>query len=118
MDREDYSIVFFPGATASPKKLRVSKRWFRIGGYLIGIVFFTVFSTLVYFSQKYHRLSSDEAELTELRRESKIRKIQAEKVAAQVKNIESEMARLGRFEKKLRVITALEDSPRNSEKSW
>ena len=118
MDREDYSIVFFPGATASPQRFRVSKRWFRIGGYLTGIILFTVFSTLVYFSQRYHRLATDEAELTELRRESKIRKIQAEKVAAQVKSIESEMARLGRFEKKLRVITALEDSPRNSEKGW
>ena len=118
MDKEDYSIVFFPGTTGSPRRFRVSKRWFRIGGYLAGIVIFTVVSTLVYFSQKYHRLGSDEAELTEFRRESKIRKIQAEKIATQVKSIESEMARLGRFEKKLRVITALEDSPQNSEKSW
>jgi len=63
-------------------------------------------------------LANDEAELTELRRESKIRKVQAEKIATQMKNLESEMARLGRFEKKLRVITALEDSPQNSEKNW
>jgi murein DD-endopeptidase MepM/ murein hydrolase activator NlpD len=77
-----------------------------------------VASTFVYFSQKYYYLANDEIELTELRRESKIRKIQAEKIATQVKNLESEMARLGRFEKKLRVITALEDSPQNSAKSW
>ncbi|SVD63325.1 uncharacterized protein METZ01_LOCUS416179, partial [marine metagenome] len=61
VDREDYSIVFFPGATASPQRFRVSKRWFRIGGYLAGIILFTVFSTLVYFSQRYHHLASDEA---------------------------------------------------------
>jgi len=77
-----------------------------------------VVSTFIYFSQKYYYLADDETELTELRRESKIRKIQAEKIATQMKNLESDMARLGRFEKKLRVITALEDSPQNSEKNW
>ena len=51
-------------------------------------------------------------------RESKIRKIQVEKFAQQVKNFETEMVRLERFEKKLRVITALENSPRSIEKNW
>ena len=69
-------------------------------------------------SQKYYYLANDEIELTELRRESKIRKVQAEKIAGQVKNLESDMARLGRFEKKLRVITSLGDSLQNSEKNW
>ena len=118
MDREDYSLVFFPGATASPKRFRVSRRWFRIYGYSALVILLGVASTFVYFSQKYYYLANDEIELTELRRESKIRKIQAEKIATQMKNLESEMARLGRFEKKLRVITALEDSPQNSAKSW
>ena len=115
---EDYSVVFFPGATASPKRFRISRRWFRIYGYSALAILLGVVSTFIYFSQKYYYLANDEAELTELRRESKIRKVQAEKIATQMKNLESEMARLGRFEKKLRVITALEDSPQNSEKNW
>ena len=115
---EDYSVVFFPGATASPKRFRISRRWFRIYGYSALVILLGVVSTFIYFSQKYYYLANDEAELTELRRESKIRKVQAEKIATQMKNLESEMARLGRFEKKLRVITALEDSPQNSEKNW
>ena len=118
MDKEDYSVIFFPGATASPKRFRISRRWFRIYGYSTLVILLGVASTFVYFSQKYYYFANDEIELTELRRESKIRKIQAEKIATQVKNLESEMARLGRFEKKLRVITALEDSPQNSAKSW
>ena len=60
----------------------------------------------------------DEAELTEHRRAAKVRKIQVEKFAQQVKNFESEMTRLERFEKKLRVITALEDSPQAVAKNW
>jgi len=118
VDKEDYSLVFFPGATASPKRFRISRRWFRIYGYSALVILLGVVSTFIYFSQKYYYLANDEAELTELRRESKIRKVQAEKIATQMKNLESEMARLGRFEKKLRVITALEDSPQNSEKNW
>lgn len=118
MDKEDYSVIFFPGTTASPKRFRISRRWFRIYGYSALVILLGVASTFVYFSQKYYYLANDDIELTELRRESKIRKIQAEKIATQVKNLESEMARLGRFEKKLRVITALENSPQNSAKNW
>jgi len=119
MDKgEDYSVVFFPGTTASPKRFRISRRWFRIYGYSALVILLGVVSTFIYFSQKYYYLADDEVELTELRRESKIRKVQAEKIARQVKNLESDMARLGRFEKKLRVITALEDSPQNSAKNW
>ena len=114
MDKEDYSIVFFPGSTASPKRFRISRHWFRVYGYSALIILLGVVSTFIYFSQKYYYLANDEAELTELRRESKIRKVQAEKIATQMKNLESDMARLGRFEKKLRVITALEGSPQNS----
>ena len=119
MDKqEDYSLVFFPGATASPKRFRISRRWFRIYVCSSLVILLGVVSSFVYFSQKYYYLADDEIELTELRRESKIRKVQAEKIATQVKNLESDMARLGRFEKKLRVITALEDSPQNSAKNW
>jgi murein DD-endopeptidase MepM/ murein hydrolase activator NlpD len=82
------------------------------------LVLFGVVSTLIYFSQKYYYLASDGVELNELRRESKIRKIQSERIAVQMKAIESDMARLGRFEEKLRVITALGDSPQSSVKNW
>ena len=63
-------------------------------------------------------LQENETELAKLRKESKIRKIQVEKFSHQVKNFETEMARLERFEKKLRVITALENSPKSIEKNW
>ena len=63
-------------------------------------------------------LRGNDAELAKLRKESKIRKIQVEKFSHQVKNFETEMARLERFEKKLRVITALENSPKAVEKNW
>jgi murein DD-endopeptidase MepM/ murein hydrolase activator NlpD len=63
-------------------------------------------------------LQGSENELVKLRRDSKIRKIQVAKFEQQVKNFETQMARLERFEKKLRVITALENSPKSVEKNW
>ena len=110
--QEDYTVVIFPGTTASPRRIRISRRWFRVG--LCSALIFLMGSvgSFTYLSQRYFHLASDEVELTELRRESKIRKIQVEKIAVQIKDFESDMTRLGRFEKKLRVITALEDSPR------
>lgn len=118
MNKDVYSIIVFPGATGSPKQIQIPKRWFRasIAGVLILLV--GIAGSSAYLSQRYFQLVGDEAELIELRRESKIRKIQVEKFAHQVKNFESEMTRMARFEKKLRVITALEDSPQAVAKNW
>ncbi|SVD09867.1 uncharacterized protein METZ01_LOCUS362721, partial [marine metagenome] len=116
--KEFYTIVFFPGATGSPKRIQIPKHWFRAGIYTALALIVGVTFSSAYLSQKYFQMAGDEVELTELRRASKIRKIQVEKFAQQVKNFESEMTRLERFEKKLRVITALEDSPQAVTKNW
>ena len=114
MQKEDYTVVVFSGAMASPKKFRLSKKFAKIGL----IVLITFLGTSLYFAQQYMTLQENETELAKLRKESKIRKIQVEKFSHQVKNFETEMAILERFEKKLRVITALENSPKSIEKNW
>ena len=114
MQKEDYTVVVFSGAMASPKKFRLPKKFAKIGL----IVLVTFLGTSLYFAQQYITLQENETELAKLREKSKIRKIQVEKFSHQVKNFETEMARLERFEKKLRVITALENSPKSIEKNW
>ena len=116
--KEFYTLVFFPGTTGSPKRIQISENWFRVGIYSALILFIGLTASSAFIFQRYFQLVDDEVELTELQRSSKIRKIQVEKFAQQVKNFESEMIRLERFEKKLRVITALEDSPRAASKNW
>ncbi|KMP11044.1 peptidase M23 [Candidatus Nitromaritima sp. SCGC AAA799-A02] len=118
MNKDVYTLVIFPGTTGSPKRINISKRWFRAGLLVVLIILVGLAGSSAYLTQRYFQLVGEEAELTELRRESKIRKIQVEKFAQQVKNFESEMSRLERFEKKLRVITALEDSPQSVAKNW
>ncbi len=118
MGKDDFTIVIFSGALGAPRKLRLPKRLVKLSVLVSFVVLVGVLGSSFYFTQQYLRLQGGETELVKLRRESKIRKIQVEKFAQQVKNFETEMARLERFEKKLRVITALENSPQSIEKNW
>lgn len=116
--KEFYTIVLFPGSIGSPKRIQIPTAWFKVSLYSVLVLIVGITVSSAYLSQRYFQLVGDEAELTELRRESKIRKIQVEKFAQQIKNFESEMTRLERFEKKLRVITVSEDSPQAIAKNW
>jgi murein DD-endopeptidase MepM/ murein hydrolase activator NlpD len=116
--KDEFTIVIFPGSLSTPKKIRLPKRFVKISVLVSFVVLIGVLGSSFYFTQQFLRLQGSETELVKLRRESKIRKIQVEKFAQQVKNFETEMSRLERFEKKLRVITALENSPKSIEKNW
>jgi len=116
--KDEVTIVIFPGSLSTPKKLRLPQRLVKFSILVSFVVLIGFLGSSFYFIQQYLKLQGSEAELVKLRRESKIRKIQVEKFTQQVKNFETEMVRLERFEKKLRVITALENSPRSIEKNW
>jgi murein DD-endopeptidase MepM/ murein hydrolase activator NlpD len=116
--KDFYTIVLFPGATGSPKRVQIPGNWFKAIAYSALVLIVSITVSSVFLSQRYFQLAADGVELTELRRASKIRKIQVEKFAQQIKNFESEMTRLERFEKKLRVITSLENSPQAVAKNW
>ena len=118
MGKDEVTIVIFPGSLSAPKKLRLPKRLVKFSILVSFVVLIGFLGSSFYFIQQYLKLQGSEAELVKLRHESKIRKIQVEKFTQQVKNFETEMVRLERFEKKLRVITALENSPRSIEKNW
>ena len=118
MGKDEFTIVFFSGSLSAPRKLHLPKRFVKFGILVSFVVLIGVLGSSFYFVQQYSKLQGSETELVKLRRDAKIRKIQVEKFAQQVKNFETEMVRLERFEKKLRVITALENSPRSIEKNW
>jgi murein DD-endopeptidase MepM/ murein hydrolase activator NlpD len=116
--KDEVTIVLFPGTSGAPRKLCMPKPFVKFGILVTSVVLIGFLGSTIYFTQKYSQLKISETELVKLRRDSKIRKIQVEKFAQQVKNFETEIARLERFEKKLRVITALENSPKSVEKNW
>ena len=118
MQKDHFTIVVFPGALGSPKKISLPKKLAKFIFITTGILFVTFLGSSVYFVQQYLKLQGNEIELAKLRKESKIIKIQVEKFSHNVKNFETKITRLERFEKKLRVITALENSPKSVEKNW
>ena len=56
-----------------------------------------------------------QVELSSLKRQEKIQKTQIDKFSKQVRSFETEMSRLESFEKKLRIITSFENSPKNNQ---
>lgn len=118
MKKEDITLMIFPGTSGSPKKISVSKRFVRLGIILSLVVIFGVTGSSIYFTKQYIQLVDERAEVSELRRESKIHKIQVDKLGQQVKEFSTEMSRLERFANKLRVITDIGESPAPVEKDW
>ena len=118
MQKDEFTVVIFPGAKGSPKKFHLSKKFAKFAFAITGVLILAFLGSSVYFTKQYLKLRGNEIELAKIQKESNIRKIQVEKFSDQVKNFETEMARLERFEKKLRVITALEKSPKSVEKNW
>ena len=118
MKKDELTVVVFPGSTSAPKKYQLSKIRIKLAlGSLLTLVLVLTGATF-FLSQQYLKYQESESELASLRRESKVQKIQIEKFVHQVRNFESEMARLERFEKKLRVITAQENTTEVAEKNW
>jgi len=118
VQKDEFTVVIFPGAKGSPKKFHLSKKFAKFAFAITGVLILAFLGSSVYFTKQYLKLRGNEIELAKIQKESNIRKIQVEKFSDQVKNFETEMARLERFEKKLRVITALEKSPKSVEKNW
>lgn len=118
MQKDVFTVVVFPGAAGSPKKIQLPKKWAKIALYSALVFTLTLVGTGVYFSNEYFNLLDDQKELAALRREGTIQKVQIERFGEKVRNFETEMSRLERFEKKLRIITALENSTNAGDKNW
>jgi len=110
--------MLFPSDTGTPKKIRLPKNLVKTALTISAVLFVSVAGSSVYFVKKYIQLTADQVETAELKRESKIHKIQVDKLGQQVKEFSTEMSRLERFANKLRVITDLGDSPAPVEKDW
>ncbi len=118
VEKEVYTIVVFPESTGAPKRFKVSKKLAK-WALCSALVFVLGFGgTFVYFTKEFFQYRQDKTELAELKRDGKIQKVQLEKFSQRVRTFENEMSRLENFEKKLRIITALEPSSTNPEEKF
>lgn len=118
MNSEEYTIVVFPGSASSPKKFSISDKIIRRGMITLLVLFVLFVGTTAYVVDDYFDLREDAVDVAQLKREAKIQKVKVDQFSQTLKNFESELARLERFENKLRVITSLEDSPKSVDKNF
>jgi len=116
--KNDLTLRLFPSDTGAPKKIRLPKKLVKTVLAVSVVILVSVVGSSVYFVKKYIQLTNEQVEFAELKRESKIHRIQVDKLGQQVKEFSTEMSRLERFSNKLRVITDLGDSPTPAEKDW
>ncbi|GJL79756.1 MAG: peptidase M24 [Nitrospinaceae bacterium] len=118
MKKDDITLMVFPGSSGSPKKFSLPSKLVRTGLIVLIVLLVGFTGSSIYFTKKYIQLVGEQEEVAELRRESKINKIQVDKLGQQVKEFSTEMSRLERFANKLRVITDIGESPAPAEKDW
>jgi len=115
VQKDTYTIVVFPGSTGSPKRIQLSKKSAKIA--LVSLLFFSLSfgGAGIFFINQYLNYQDGQVELSSLKRQEKIQKTQIDKFSKQVRSFETEMSRLESFEKKLRIITSFENSPKGNQ---
>ena len=115
MQKDAYTIVVFPGSTGSPKRIQLSKKSAKVALISLLVLCVTFGGAGIYFINQYLNYMDGQVELASLKRQEKIQKTQIDKFSKQVRSFETEMSRLESFEKKLRIITSFENSPKNNQ---
>lgn len=115
MQKDAYTIVVFPGSTATPKRIQLSKKSAQVALISLLVLSLCFGGASIYFINQYFNYQDDQVALASLKRQEKIQKTQIDKFSKQVRSFETEMARLESFEKKLRIITSFENSPKGNQ---
>ena len=99
-----YTIIFIPDVAGQFRRFSVPKTFVK-GAAAVGMICCVVFG---YFAYTVLQKSSDLGELNSLRAVSTSQKLEIQQFNQKLRQIETQIARLEQFDKKLRVITALE----------
>ena len=101
-----YTIIFVPDVTGQFLRYSIPKALVQGAGGLAGVLAIA----LVYFIYVYHVQKQDLAELASLRQNKAALTTEVQRLSNQAKDIANQLARVEQFDKKLRVITAMEGS--------
>lgn len=118
MPKKHYTVVVFPGTLDQPKKFKISKFFFKF--FISSIVLSSILlvGTSAFFANRYSIINKEAKEVRKLRSETISQKLHIQKFVKQVKEFEKQMARLEKFDRKLRVITAIDGAVEATPKKW
>jgi murein DD-endopeptidase MepM/ murein hydrolase activator NlpD len=104
LDKRFLTFIVLPSDSSKSKKIKVSRNFFRAGGVVFG-VFLLICAYVVV---DYGSMKLEVRDHHELRKENTSQKIELQTLSSRVNEVESRMAKLKIFDKKLRILANIE----------
>jgi len=104
LDKDYFNILIFGQKTSKTRNLRVHKKTFKVGLYLLA---FCVLLTIFFFCD-YIQVRKKGFELAQLRYETEEQRTKIHFFSSKIEDLEKQLARLKDFDKKIRIIANLE----------
>ena len=104
MDKDHFNILIFGQKTSKTQHLRIHKKTFKIGLYLLA---FCLLATIFFFCD-YIQVRKKGFELAKLRYETEEQRTKIHFFSSKIEDLEKQLARLKDFDKKIRIIANLE----------
>ncbi len=104
MDKDFFNILVFGQKTSKTRHLRVHKKTFKVGLYLLA---FGLLLTVFFFCD-YIQVRKKGFELSQLRNETEEQRTKIHFFSSKIEDLEKQLARLKDFDKKIRIIANLE----------
>jgi murein DD-endopeptidase MepM/ murein hydrolase activator NlpD len=106
LDKDYFNVLVFGQKTSKTRHIRIHKKTFKIGLYLLG---FGLLST-IFFLCDYIQVRKKTFELSQLQRQTQDQKSKIHFFSSKIEDLEKQLSRLKDFDKKIRIIANLEKS--------
>jgi murein DD-endopeptidase MepM/ murein hydrolase activator NlpD len=106
LDKDYFNVLVFGQKTSKTRHLRIHKKTFKIGLYLLG---FGLLST-IFFLCDYIQVRKKTFELSQLQQQTQEQKSKIHFFSSKIEDLEKQLSRLKDFDKKIRIIANLEKS--------
>jgi murein DD-endopeptidase MepM/ murein hydrolase activator NlpD len=104
LDKDYFNILIFGQKTSRTRHLRIHKKTFKIGLYLLA---FGLLSTIFFFCD-YIQIRKKTFELNQLRQETQEQRSKIHFFSSKIEDLEGQLSKLKDFDKKIRIIANLE----------
>jgi len=104
LDKDYFNILIFGQKTSKTRHLRIHKKTFKVGLYLLA---FGLFSTIFFFCD-YIQIRKKTFELNQLRQETQEQRSKIHFFSSKIEDLEGQLSKLKDFDKKIRIIANLE----------
>jgi len=106
LEKDYFNVLVFGQKTSKTRHLRIHKKTFKIGLYLLGFAFLST----IFFLCDYIQVRKKTFELSQLQQQTQEQKSKIHFFSSKIEDLEEQLSRLKDFDKKIRIIASLERS--------